>query len=54
MVAVLTGGHVATERRRTTALDGRHDFQLVEADVPGIGTTPSGPVVAEDIRDLQG
>ena len=24
-----------------------------EADVPGIGTTPCRPVVAEDIRDLQ-
>jgi hypothetical protein len=34
-------------------LYGRHDPQLVEADVPGIGATPSETVVAEDIRDLQ-
>ncbi len=36
------------------ALYGRHDLQLAEANVTGIGPTPSGPVVAEDIRDLQG
>jgi hypothetical protein len=35
------------------ALDGRHHLQLVEADVPGIGSTPCRPVVAKDIRDLQ-
>jgi len=29
-------------------------FHLIEADVLGIGATPSGAVVAEDIRDLQG
>ena len=52
--AVRTCCHVAAERRRTTALDGRHDLELAEADVTGIGPTPSGPVGAEDIRDLQG
>src|ERR1700730_2498163 len=41
------------ESRRATALDGRHDLQLVEAHVAGIGATPGGPVVAEDVRDLQ-
>ncbi len=54
MVTVRARRHVAAERRRATALDGRHDLELAEADVPGIGPTPSGPVVAEDIRDLQG
>jgi hypothetical protein len=41
------------ERGRAAALDGRHHLQLVEADMPGIGSTPRRPVVAEDIRDLQ-
>ncbi len=45
---------VAAERGRATALDGRHDLELAEANVTGIGTTPSGSVVAEDIGDLQG
>src|ERR1700674_4355914 len=42
-----------TERRRAAALDRRHYLQLVEADVPGIGSTPRRPVIAEDIRDFQ-
>ena len=41
------------ERRRAAALDRRHDLELVEADVPGIGSAPRRPVVAEDVRDLQ-
>ena len=41
------------ESRRATALDRRHHLQLAEADVAGIGFTPSGPVVAEDVRNLQ-
>ena len=41
------------ERRRAAALDGIHDLQLLEADMAAVGVTPSGTVVAEDIRDLQ-
>jgi hypothetical protein len=33
--------------------DGRHHLQLVEADVPGIGSAPSEAVVAENIRGLK-
>ena len=51
--AVLAARHMAAERRRTAALDRAHHLHLVEADVPGIGATPSHPVVAENIRDLQ-
>ncbi len=53
MAAVLAGRDMTAQCRGAAALDGRHDFQLVEADVPGIGQAPSGPVVAEDIRDLK-
>jgi len=52
--AVFAARHMATERRRAAALDRTHHLHLVEADVSGIGTTPSGAVVAEDVRDLQG
>jgi hypothetical protein len=38
---------------RSTTLDGRHDLHLLKRDMPGIGTTPRGTVVAEDIRNLQ-
>src|SRR4051794_16337740 len=44
---------MAAERRCAAALDRRHDLQLVQADVSGIGSTPRRSVVAEDIRDLQ-
>jgi hypothetical protein len=44
---------MAAERRGPAALDRRHDFQLAKAHMPCIGQTPSGTVVAEDVRDLQ-
>jgi hypothetical protein len=37
---------------RSAALDRRHDFQLTEAHVAGMGRTPSRPAVAEDVRNL--
>ena len=50
---VLTARNMTSERRRAAALDGRHHLQLPEAHVAAIGLTPSGAVVAEDIRNLQ-
>ena len=52
--AVLAVHDMPAESQRAAALDRRHYLQLAEADVACIGFTPSGPVVAEDIRDLQG
>ena len=43
-----------TERRGAAALDRAHHLELAEAHVTAVGLTPSGPVVAEDVRDLQG
>src|ERR1700730_9791192 len=51
--AALAARHMAAERRRAAALDGRHHLHLVEADVSGIGFAPRRPVVAEYIRNLQ-
>src|SRR5215831_2949051 len=50
---VLAPCNVAAERRRAAALDRSHDLQLLEADMAAVGLTPSGAVVAEDLRDLQ-
>jgi hypothetical protein len=50
---VVAARNEAAERRRAAALDGAHDLQLLEADMAAVGLTPSGTVVAEDIRDLQ-
>jgi hypothetical protein len=40
------------EGPRSATLDCRHDFQLVEADMAGMGRTPSRSTMAEDIRHL--
>ena len=53
MRAVLTAGNVAAEGCRAAALNGTHHLQLGKAHVTAVGLTPSGTVVAEDIRDLQ-
>ena len=37
----------------SAVLDCRHHLELLKADMAGIGLTPSGPVVAENVRDLQ-
>jgi hypothetical protein len=50
---ILAARNMASERRRAAALDGRHHLQLPEAHMAAIGLTPSGTVVAEDIRNLQ-
>ena len=51
--AVIAPRDMPAESRRAAALDRRHHLQLAEADVASIGFTPGGPVVAEDVRDLQ-
>jgi len=43
---------MAAQRRRSAALDRRHDLQLAEAHMAGMGRTPSRPAVAEDVRHL--
>src|SRR6516162_7598933 len=51
---VLAAHDVPAEGRRAAALDRAHHLELAEAQVTAVGLTPSGPEVAEDIRDLQG
>ena len=50
---VLTARNMATKRRRSAMLDCAHHLHLVETDVPMVGSTPRGTVVAEDVRHLQ-
>jgi len=40
------------EGPRSAALDCRHDLQLAEAHMTGMGPTPNRPAVAEDVRHL--
>ncbi len=53
MRAVLAAGNMPAEGCRAAALNGTHHLQLVEAHVAAIGFTPSGSMVAENIRHLQ-
>jgi len=50
--AVLTAFDMTAQRRRSAALDRRHDLQLAEAHMAGVGGAPSRPAVAEDVRHL--
>ena len=51
--AVLAALDVSAERGGATGLDRRHDLQLAEADVAGVGLAPRRPVGAKDVGDLQ-
>ena len=50
--AVLAAFDMTAQCHRSAALDRRHDLQLAEAHVAGMGRTPSRPAVAEDVRHL--
>ena len=52
--AVLAALDMAAERRGPAALDRRHDLQLAEAHVAGVGLAPCRPMGAKDVGDLQG
>jgi hypothetical protein len=51
--AVLAALDVAAERGCATGLDRRHDLQLGEAHVAGVGLSPRRPVGAKDVGDLK-
>ena len=51
--AVLAARDVSAEGRRAATFDGAHHFELEQVHVTAVGMTPRGPVVAEDVRDLQ-
>ena len=53
MPAVLAGIDVATECRRAAVLDRRHDLELGQVQVAGLGGTITGPFSSEDIGDLE-
>ena len=52
MRAILAALDMAAESCGAAALDGRHDLQLREAHLPGVGGAPGRTIPAEDIRQL--
>jgi len=53
MPAVVAGLDVTTQRGGTAVLDRRHDLQLAEVEMPGMGYAIRGPGAPEDIGDLE-
>ena len=54
MAAVLASLDVAPKSCGAAGLDRRHDRELAEAEVAGMGRPKGGPVAAEDVGDLEG
>jgi len=52
MPAVLAGIDVTAECCRAAGLDRRHDLELRQAQVTGLGGTIAGPFSPEDVGDL--
>ena len=50
--ALLAAFDMTAQRRRSAALDRRHDLELAEAYMAGMRRTPSRPAAAEDVRHL--
>ena len=53
MSAVITGLDMASERSGAAGLDRRHDLELIEAQMPRVGSPVSRASSAEDIGDLE-
>jgi hypothetical protein len=50
--AGLAAFDMTAQRRRSAALDRRHDLELAEAHMAGMGHTPSRSAAAENVRRL--
>ena len=53
MPAVFAGLDVPAQRSGAAVLDRRHDLELDEVQVPGMGGPVAGPGSAEDVGDLE-
>src|SRR6266436_7680559 len=53
VAAILAALDVPAERGRAALLDRRHDLELTEAHMSGIGPAPVGPMAMKDVCDLQ-
>jgi len=53
VAAILAALDMPAERGRTALLDRRHDLELLQAHMSGIGPAPVGPMAMKDICNLQ-
>src|SRR2546430_14505133 len=53
VAAILAALDMPAECGRAALLDCRHDLELTQAHMPGIGSTPVGSMATKDVCDLQ-
>ena len=53
MAAILAALDMPAESGRAALLDRRHDLELTQAHMSGIGPAPVGPMAMKDVCDLQ-
>ncbi|KHS41576.1 hypothetical protein NJ75_04675 [Novosphingobium subterraneum] len=53
MPAIIAGFNVTAQCGGAAVLDRRHDLELAEAEMPGMGCTIGGPGAVEDVGDLE-
>ena len=53
VAAIFAALDMPAERDRTALLDRRHDLELLQAHMSGIGPSPVGPMAMKDICNLQ-
>ena len=53
VAAVLAALDMAAESSRAALLNRRHDLELTQAHMPGIGSAPVGSMAMKDVCDLQ-
>ena len=53
VAAILAALDMPAERGRAALLDRRHDLELPQAHMSGIGPAPVGPMAMKDVGDLQ-
>ena len=53
MPAVLAGFDVTTQRSGTAMFDRRHDLELMQAQLPGMGSPIGRSGSSEDVGDLK-
>src|SRR5262244_912703 len=51
---IFTAQRMSPQRSAAALLDGRHDSELAQAQVPTLSLAPSEPMYTEDVSDLQG
>jgi hypothetical protein len=53
VAAILAALDMPTESGRAALFDRRHDLELTQAHMPGIGSAPVGSMAMKDVGDLQ-